>query len=500
MTYPTPGDDPNSSHGRLPSGPPILNAPPGAPSAPNSAQPEQQHAYASPDRSSQQAPLAPQEPPLTPRDPYATDGRVPGPDAQNGPASAPNSGRYFPPQPVYGGPGFTQPARDAQPQYAQPAKAPYFVQPVWSQRVKPSSVMAVLALSAIAVLGLLLGGLIIYFVSQLGAMAVGLSFFGALIPLAVVLAAVAWVDRWEPEPRLALVFSFLWGAAAAASMALLVGLGVEVAAYLATGSGPGAFFSAAIQAPIVEETAKGLGILIVFYAARRHFDGPLDGMVYAAVIAAGFAFTENILYFAQALWDGGFSGLSVTFVLRAVLSPFAHVMFTTMTGLALGFAARRSTSLGALLYFLVGLVPAILLHALWNGALFFIDSLGSYIVYYLLVQVPLFAGAVTLTVLVRRHEIKLTQARLNEYAAAGWFTPAEVTMLATWSGRRRARAWAATLPGDKGKVMRQFARDATRLAYTRQRIITGRNHLVNRRTEQELLAAVTTDRAVLLGP
>jgi hypothetical protein len=223
-------------------------------------------------------------------------------------------------------------------------------------------------------------------------------------------------------------------------------------------------------------------------------------MVYAAVIAAGFAFTENILYFAQALWDGGFSGLSVTFVLRAVLSPFAHVMFTTMTGLALGFAARRSTSLGALLYFLVGLVPAILLHALWNGALFFIDSLGSYIVYYLLVQVPLFAGAVTLTVLVRRHEIKLTQARLNEYAAAGWFTPAEVTMLATWSGRRRARAWAATLPGDKGKVMRQFARDATRLAYTRQRIITGRNHLVNRRTEQELLAAVTTDRAVLLGP
>jgi len=116
------------------------------------------------------------------------------------------------------------------------------------------------------------------------------------------------------------------------------------------------------------------------------------------------------------------------------------------------------------------------------------------------VQVPLFAGWVVMTVLIRRHEIKLTRARLSEYAAAGWFTSAEVGMLASWTGRRQARAWAATLPGGKGRVMRQFIRDATRLAYTRQRIITGRNQLVHRRTERELLEAVASDRAVLLGP
>ena len=356
----------------------------------------------------------------------------------------------------------------------------------------------VLGVVGVAVLGLLLLAVFGYLVVFVGPGAVAVGFLAALLPLAIVLSAVAWIDRWEPEPRLALLFAFLWGAAASVAIALLVDLGVQVAA-MVSGQGTGAFLQAAVQAPIVEETAKGLGLLILFYAARKHFAGPVDGLVYGAVVAAGFAFTENIQYFGLALAEGGVDDLGLTFFVRAVMSPFAHVTFTALTGLALGLAARRHAGLGAFGYFLVGLLGAILLHALWNGATFVVTSLESYASYYLLVQVPIFVTLIVLTVVVRRHEIRLTEARLGEYAAAGWFTPVEVQMLATWPGRRQARAWARSLPGDRAAAMTVFTRDATRLAMTRQRMITGRNELVHRRTESELLASVSAARRQVLG-
>jgi RsiW-degrading membrane proteinase PrsW (M82 family) len=79
----------------------------------------------------------------------------------------------------------------------------------------------------------------------------------------------------------------------------------------------------------VEELAKGLGIVLIFLFARKHFDGPVDGIVYAAWVAGGFAFTENILYFGGELLDSS-SPLAVAqvFLIRGLMSPFAHIMFT----------------------------------------------------------------------------------------------------------------------------------------------------------------------------
>ena len=58
---------------------------------------------------------------------------------------------------------------------------------------------------------------------------------------------------------------------------------------------------------------------------------------------------------------------------------------------------------------------------------------------------------------------------------AGWFTPQEVDMLATKSGRVAAKRWARSLPGDRTKVMKRFIIDANELASTRQRAISGRD-------------------------
>ncbi|WP_010205152.1 PrsW family intramembrane metalloprotease [Salinibacterium sp. PAMC 21357] len=326
----------------------------------------------------------------------------------------------------------------------------------------------------------------VYVISAIGTDAFAVGGVLAVVPLAVVFFTVRWIDRWEPEPRLAVVFAFLWGAGVAVLLALIVGAEIENVVASLGGPGPAyAFFASAVQAPVVEEAGKALGILVIYWAARRHFDGPIDGLVYAAWIAGGFAFTENILYFGSELVkvDGEGAFLLQMFLVRGLMSPFAHVMFTACTGIALGFAVRSTSRPKAVGIFAVGLALAIALHALWNGALYFVSDFFGY---YAIVQFPLFVVAIVIVLYLRKQEAKLTFDRLAEYANAGWFNHDEVPVLATASGRRQAMTWATQ--HNKRAAMKAYIQDATRLAFARQRIITGRDQI-----------SATTDEAVLLG-
>jgi RsiW-degrading membrane proteinase PrsW (M82 family) len=354
----------------------------------------------------------------------------------------------------------------------------------------------VLAVVGIVVLSVVLLIVLAYLGVSLGAGAVIGCGILALIPLALVLTAVFWIDRWEPEPSAARWFAFLWGAGAAVAIALLVDLGTEVSHYLNGTPPPSEFFQSVIQAPLVEESAKGVGVLILFVVLKRTFDGPVDGVVYAALVAGGFAFVENILYFGGALAEGGGTELASTFFLRGLLSPFAHVMFTSCTGLALGLAAQRPGALRAAGHFVVGLVAAMFLHGLWNSAAYIADD---FLGYYVVVQLPLFLMAVVLVIGLRRRESRVTRARLQEYANAGWLSAHDVTMLATGPGRRGALAWAKTKPAGAVPVMKRYIRDATRLAYARQQIVAGRYRTQARADERALLAAVTADRNDLIA-
>ena len=386
---------------------------------------------------------------------------------------------------------------------AQPAAAPAEVQaqtrtpaqPVLAQPVKTHNALLGWAIAGFILVGISVLAVVAYLLLALGPGLLLLSGFLALIPLVVVLLGVRWVDRWEPEPRGLLIFGFLWGAGMSVALALIVDIGVQFAVY-ATGTDPSVrdVLGGILQAPVVEETAKGLGVLLIFLVARRYFDGPVDGIVYAAVVAAGFAFTENILYFADSIAYSGVlsSDAALTFFVRGVMSPFAHAMFTAMTGLFIGLWGRRSVA-GGIGGFFVGLLLAMLLHAVWNATAL-LGLLGWFVVY-LLVQVPLFAGAIVLVVQLRKREAKLTRERLGEYANAGWFSPSEVEALATPAGRRHALTWAKA--NGVAPLMKTYIGDATRLAFTRQRIITGRDGIGAQRDEQQLLGAVTASRQAL---
>ena len=370
-----------------------------------------------------------------------------------------------------------------------PAQA-VFAQPI---KKRPGPIALVVVGFIVATIAMVL--IAAYFLIALGP---SLTIFGgvlALIPLTIVLLGIRWIDRWEPEPRSGLIFAFLWGAGVSVLLALFVDFGISEQIAAGGGATNGTIFEQTVfQAPIVEEFGKGLGVLLIFIVGRRFFDGPVDGIVYAATVASGFAFTENIQYFALQIAEaGGLDGtVGEIFFVRGILSPFAHVMFTAMTGLLIGLAARKGSILLSIGAFFVGLIPAIALHMFWNGALFFVyDFYG----YYLIVQVPLFAVAVLVVFLLRRREAKMTQTHLAEYAAAGWLNNDEVTSLGTPAGRRQSRKWARQ--HGLGKIMNEYIKDATHLAFTRNRIITGRDRIGSQKDEQVLLYQVSESRRAL---
>ncbi|MDW3214250.1 MAG: PrsW family glutamic-type intramembrane protease [Ilumatobacteraceae bacterium] len=181
-----------------------------------------------------------------------------------------------------------------------------------------------------------------------------MSVVAGLVPLAIVLPVLSWLDRIEPEPTSSRVHALLWGACVAVVVSIVVNTTVAFAV--------GDVAAMVISAPLIEEASKAAGIL--FALRRRELDGVSDGIVYAGWIAIGFAVVEDMTYFAQASIDGAFVPV---FVIRALLTPFAHPLFTFWTGLAIGRAVQQGRRpFPAAIW---GFSLAVVTHALWNGSL-----------------------------------------------------------------------------------------------------------------------------------
>lgn len=360
---------------------------------------------------------------------------------------------------------------------------------------------------AILLLALVFVAVYLFTIRPLGVGTSLVALTAALVPVAMVFLAVWWIDRYTPQPRITLVYAFIWGAAGSVALTFLIG---GAFTYLITPENSqqltADFLGAVIQAPVVEELTKSAGLIALLCWGRRFIGGPIDGLVYAALIAGGFAFTENILYFGrsfhQAQAAGEASVFWQTFLLRGLLSPFAHVCFTALCGLGLGIAAERRS---LMLYFglgVGGLSLGMCLHALWNGSTFFLDvdpeaPMRSFLEYYLTVQVPIFLVLAAMVIWLRRREHGIVRRQLSAYGRAGWFAPHEVDMLVSLRRRRRAERWAA----QHGEVARRAMHDlilaAVELALDRHGVLHGRPTARTRRHERQLLERLTADRRLL---
>ncbi|MCG7309914.1 PrsW family intramembrane metalloprotease [Brachybacterium sp. ACRRE] len=360
---------------------------------------------------------------------------------------------------------------------------------------------------AIAALILVAAGVWFFTIRPLGTGTALVAFTAALVPVSLVIAAVWWLDRYTPQPRITLVYSFVWGAAG--SVALTFVIGGAVTWWITpqdAGENTANFLAAVVQAPLVEESMKSSGLIALLIWGRRFIGGPIDGVVYAMLIAGGFAFTENVLYFGRAFQQAQASGTVdafwQTFLLRGLLSPFAHASFTSLCGLGLGIAAERRS---LMLYFglgVGGLSLGMCLHALWNGSTFFIQvdqaaPMAGFLRYYLTIQLPLFLLLAGIMTFLRLREKRIVRTQLSAYGRAGWFAPREVDMLVSIRARRRAEKWASAHGAVPRMAMHDLILAAVDLAITRHGVLHGKPTAKTRERERELLERITADRRLI---
>lgn len=234
-------------------------------------------------------------------------------------------------------------------------------------------------------------------------LAVGASTLSAVVGLVF----FAWAARLKPTV-LSWLAAFGWGTGGAL---IFAGYGNTVidSAVAASNLSDDAvdFVTSVVTGPLVEETGKGVGVLVLILAARKLLTRPAQGGVLGALVGLGFAWGEDVGYYVSAL-ENGMSGLWESFLARALLGAYGHAIFTGVFGYALAWAVLRARNvLVGLLAAAGGFVGALALHAQANGVGFLAPE-DSWNLTYGAIEIPVLVVSVALLVWgLRRHRATL---------------------------------------------------------------------------------------------
>lgn len=288
----------------------------------------------------------------------------------------------------------------------------------------------------------------------------------AAIPTAIYTMLIWWLDRYEKEPLWLLIVAFLWGSLPAIALAILLEL--TLAQPLA-GSVLGPHTTVWGIVPPIEETIKALALIGLFLFAHREFDGPLDGIVYGALVGFGFSMTENVLYFAH---DA--SNMDRLFWVRGVLFGMNHAFFSSMVGLALGVVRNVRSRWRRLIAFSIGLTAAILFHALHNAA---VSHRLPGIFFSWMIQSGGVLVVLAVAVLAWRHERRWIATELDEEVRDGLITRADYFEIMSPSRRVRRQLGALLTQGWSAyRRVRMFHHLATKLAFCKAHLSLGDTH------------------------
>ena len=146
----------------------------------------------------------------------------------------------------------------------------------------------------------------------------------ALAPALAIIVYIYLKDKYEREPVGLLLKNVALGASASVLITFFLG---AFGNWFLPVSNPMSvlqqFIKAFVVVALVEEFSKY--VIVRYYAQRNNeFDEPFDGIVYAVMVAMGFAALENILYVFQYGVSNG--------VLRAFTAVPAHATFAVLMG------------------------------------------------------------------------------------------------------------------------------------------------------------------------
>ena len=194
-----------------------------------------------------------------------------------------------------------------------------------------------------------------------------------IIPVVGIFLLVNFMDRYEHEPWYLRLAAFLWGAIIAIPPALFIEGNIDkILQNMLDPNTTNEVLRIALQglnAGVTEETIKGLGLLLLFFVLRDEFDDVVDGIIYGALIGAGFALVENFRYFA--LDSKNF--LVFLIVGRILLGWLGHSTFIACFGAALGYVRYTRVRWKQIVIPVLGFLIAIGLHSFFD----FVDFQAS---------------------------------------------------------------------------------------------------------------------------
>src|SRR2546425_3438326 len=309
--------------------------------------------------------------------------------------------------------------------------------------------------------------------------------WGLLIVYALpVFLVVYFLDLYEREPLSLVIGAFLWGSVAATTLAGLAndGWGLVVAGV----GGPefAARWTAALTAPFVEETLKGLGVVLIYLIARDEVDDMMDGFVYGAVCGLGFTVVEDVFYF-MSVFGGRPSGVLKGFFVRVVASGlYSHVLYTGLVGMGIGyFVSRRDRQpFPRRISVVIGLsATAVFAHFLWNSPFLDFFPSGPWRGADLLLVpiatavkgLPFLALVVVAVVLARRRERKWLQGALATEVNGPGLTVGELAVLEHPRSRRAGRTEMRRRAGGRAaSLLHRLQREQMTLAMIRSKVAT----------------------------
>ena len=271
------------------------------------------------------------------------------------------------------------------------------------------------------------------------------------------------IDLYDREPLRYVVPVFVWGFTVAAVTAMVFNF--ILAATLATvvEVRVADFVTVVVGAPVIEETAKALALLVAIgmaYLVARgrgtlEFAGVMDGIIYGSAVGFGFSLAEDLLYLAQ-------YGPEV-FVTRRIFGGFGHAAFSSLVGVGLGLAPWIQSGPLKLALPVLSLSAAILLHALFNLTAVLLGAL-AYVLLFIVILLY-----VVLIVVWLAFERRIIREELREEVDLGTISTGEYAILPTYF-RRSFYYLKLVLAGrlrDWGRA-RKVHRAAIGLAFTKR--------------------------------
>lgn len=192
--------------------------------------------------------------------------------------------------------------------------------------------------------------------------------FLALLPVFVLAAIIMWFDRYNPEPKDQIRKAIFLGAASCFVSTVFCVFTESIEFHYGidwSKAGPvaQALHTALFMAAMPEEAAKLL-LLWLFIRKNRNFDEHVDGIVYAACVALGFAGFENLLY----VFRSG-DAYVATAVARAITAVPGHYAFGILMGFFVGLAFFEKNPNRRFTYWAMAYLTPVALHFVYDALL-----------------------------------------------------------------------------------------------------------------------------------